>query len=71
MGAVFDIAEELSPALRVLCGRERTVLGDEKPALALTKTSAISNKILVEAGGIEPPSEDLPIPATTRLVRGF
>jgi len=26
---------------------------------------------LVEAGGIEPPSEDLPMMATTRLVRDF
>ena len=26
---------------------------------------------MVEAGGIEPPSEDLPVMATTRLVRAF
>src|SRR5262249_949717 len=38
-------------------------LGEEK--------GRISSPNLVEAGGIEPPSEDLPAMATTRLVRDF
>jgi hypothetical protein len=35
------------------------------------KKARISDGILVEAGGIEPPSEDLQELATTRLVRGL
>jgi hypothetical protein len=35
------------------------------------KKARISYRILVEAGGIEPPSEDLQESATTRLFRNF
>jgi len=43
------------------------------PSLPVEAGSAAPEFVtaMVEAGGIEPPSEGLPATATTRLVRGF
>ena len=44
---------------------------DRTPQWGREKKARISCGILVEAGGIEPPSEDRQTMATTRLVRDF
>ena len=48
-------------------GKNRTP--NRTPLGGFGKKAGISKRILVEAGGIEPPSEDSPAMATTRLVR--
>ena len=51
------MSAEPNRRLQHLCGRDES------------RKSA--DLMLVEAGGIEPPSEGLPATITTRLVRGF